>query len=263
MSASTPLGTPLAEVAHSQQQQQQQPGCDSTTIAAAAAAAVTNHKNDSNGNVIKKNKNANEVDHEVDEDVLELCGCGEESAVAAALRGARGDGVAAWAHPKTGWTGLHAACKMGRAAVVRLLLARGADPAATTSLGSTPLHIAAAQGHAEAAAVLLERRGGGNSGGGGGTADGGSPGEQPSYVGAADRKGNTALHKAAQQGRLAVARMLVAAGAPLLAENAEGQAPLDVARGSISGPGEHQELSRVLLDAVEEERERARGTAGI
>ena len=51
---------------------------------------------------------------------------------------------------------LHSACAAGHAALVDLLLQRGADPDAEESSGMTPLHTAAATGNREIAALLLK-----------------------------------------------------------------------------------------------------------
>ena len=50
-----------------------------------------------------------------------------------------------------------------------------------------------------------------------------------SVVNATDLKGNTALHKAAQQGKVDVGQVLIAAGADRRARNNDGQTPMDCA----------------------------------
>ncbi|HEX5865037.1 MAG TPA: ankyrin repeat domain-containing protein [Casimicrobiaceae bacterium] len=79
------------------------------------------------------------------------------------------------------------------AAAVRNLIARGAPVNARTSIGSTPLLIAAGHGNADIVRLLLEA------------------GADPLVV---DRRGGVSpLHKACQGGSVEVARMLVEAGA--------------------------------------------------
>lgn len=105
-----------------------------------------------------------------------------------------------------GWMGrtpLHAAAGDGRAGVVRLLLARGADPnAVRPERLDTPLHFAA---NGECAAALL--------------ASGASPG-------AADGFGRTPLHWAASNDRGHVLAVLLAAGAPVDPRNEWRETPL-------------------------------------
>lgn len=55
-----------------------------------------------------------------------------------------------------GQTPLHFACEQGRPAIVRQLLAAGAQPAATDGHGLTPMAMAARMGHAHVVAVLVE-----------------------------------------------------------------------------------------------------------
>jgi ankyrin repeat protein len=55
------------------------------------------------------------------------------------------------------YTPLHLACRDGRAAMVKLLVDRGADVAARTTTGATPLMLAARAGQADAVRVLLDR----------------------------------------------------------------------------------------------------------
>ena len=59
--------------------------------------------------------------------------------------------------PHGGQTPLHLAAAGGHAAVVRLLLEWEADPAATDDQGRTPLHLAAAHGHVRTLVTLLGR----------------------------------------------------------------------------------------------------------
>jgi ankyrin repeat protein len=58
------------------------------------------------------------------------------------------------ARQQHGFTPLHAAAANGAAALVSYLLERGADPDAASDGGQTPLDLALAQGHAEAARLL-------------------------------------------------------------------------------------------------------------
>jgi len=53
-----------------------------------------------------------------------------------------------------GLSALHVAASLGRSALARALLARGADPRSRDALGRTPLEVAEAQGHGEVAALL-------------------------------------------------------------------------------------------------------------
>lgn len=62
-------------------------------------------------------------------------------------------------------TPLHEAARAGELEVIRLLLARGADPAAKTRLGITPLHMARAFSHEEAATLLSRAGGSADTGG--------------------------------------------------------------------------------------------------
>ncbi|MEM6988839.1 MAG: ankyrin repeat domain-containing protein [Myxococcota bacterium] len=57
---------------------------------------------------------------------------------------------------KDGFTALHAACEVDNAAAVPWLATNGLGVEATTKHGHTPLHIAAALGHAATARALLD-----------------------------------------------------------------------------------------------------------
>ncbi len=99
-----------------------------------------------------------------------------------------------------GFTALHLAAFFGRAEVVRLLLARGANPNlwATGSLYVQPLHSAVAGGHEEAARLLIE-----------GGAEINSP----------QRHGYTPLMGAAQNGLATTVALLLERGADPKARN--------------------------------------------
>jgi hypothetical protein len=89
----------------------------------------------------------------------------------------------------SGYTPLHYAAREGHAAIVQLLLERGADPGRqTVASKATPLHRAAFTGQDAVVATLL------------------AAGADPA---AADADGQTALHKAAAQGHGAVAARLL------------------------------------------------------
>lgn len=109
-------------------------------------------------------------------------------------RGARPDARAA-----SGDTALRLAAANGFLDIVRLLLARGADPGARDA-AETPGTVAAARGHAEIAALL----------------------EQAATLGAA-------LVQAVSEGQNALARQLLARGAPFNARNSDGASALMLA----------------------------------
>jgi len=116
-----------------------------------------------------------------------------------------------------GWTPLHCACVAGQLAAVELLLKHGADVHAATQLGDTALTLVAAaaaecgdaedEARAEIAALLL-----------GAGAD----------LGAANREGNNALHRAALQGAWGVSRVLLQHGAPPELRNRVGRAATEL-----------------------------------
>ena len=176
-----------------------------------------------------------------DDSILDLCGCGDLSSIAAKLdENQDGTHVAFWSHPTTGWTGLHAAAKMGRSDVASLLLDRNSKLLfSTTRLGSTPLHIAASQGQNDIVTALLEycrvriKRGETNQNVEDGVCQ---------YITMKDSKGNCALHKAAQFGSAIVCRTLILAGADVNSQNSELQTPLDISRSSIE-PGHREALA--------------------
>ena len=168
---------------------------------------------------------------EIDLDPLEGQGQGEARQgrrpvpVGLAIGGlAQQSGPACPSEATGGRTPLHMAAVNGCAAVVRLLLEKGADkearsfgeqalggqavggPALGGQLGGrTPLHLAAERGHGQVADLLV--RGGAN-------------------LEAKDDNGRTPLHLAAENGQLNVAALLVNAGANQEAEEHSGWTPL-------------------------------------
>lgn len=101
-------------------------------------------------------RNANDIARFVD-----ACGTGDVDAVRAMLSGDRN--LARAVHPNRphgGWTALHEAAKRGRADVVRVLLAHGADPNAREAGDNTyPVHWAAAAGDLDVVRALLDAGG--------------------------------------------------------------------------------------------------------
>ena len=99
---------------------------------------------------------------------------------------------------KAGWTALHFAAQKGAVMVADLLLAAGANPH-VRSVGDseTPLHVASAYDSPSVAALLLVAR-----------AD----------VNTTDKNGETPLERAAKEGSVKTAELLVFAGSGVLAE---------------------------------------------
>lgn len=108
-------------------------------------------------------------------------------------------------------TPLHRAAAGGHADFAALLLASGATVDARDHAGRTPLHLAAEQGHLAAAKVLIDRG---------------------ARLDLLDRGGDTALHKAARQGHVALAEALLARGADPNARGDAGGTPLHAAAGA-------------------------------
>lgn len=122
-----------------------------------------------------------------------------------------------------GFTPLHAAASAGHEAVVRVLLAKGAQiNVADHIIGVTPLHGAASAGH-EAVVRLLSEKG-------------------ATLSGVAKVLG-TPLHGAARKGHEAVVRLLLMKGAPINALDQDGKTPLYEA----ANEG-HEAVVRLLLE---------------
>ena len=107
-----------------------------------------------------------------------------------------------------GWTALHSAVSAGHTAAVEFLLEHGAEPAAKTKNGRTPLHYL--KGNAEAARLLTSAM-------------------QPQDLNQQDETGNRALHRAAARGEVEVCRCLLASGARIDAQNGAGDTALHIA----------------------------------
>jgi len=130
-----------------------------------------------------------------------------------------------------GTTPLLRAAKAGDIQAIKLLLASGARADLPTATGITPLMAAAGNGstnldtrgrykteaQADEAVRLLLAAG--------------------ANINARDRAGQTALHGAASWGYNTLVRTLVANQADLIAKDAQGRTPADVAKGSSSGSG--------------------------
>jgi len=131
----------------------------------------------------------------------------------------------------TGATPLLRAAKAGDTEVVKVLLAKGADPKLTTKFGMTPVMAAAGLGTKEEdttgrkktetqaiASIKL-------------CLDAGAD------VNAIDNQGDTALHGAAQKGDDQVVQFLVDHGAKLDIKDKKGRTPLDAAMGLMGNGG--------------------------
>jgi len=126
-------------------------------------------------------------------------------------------------------TPLLLACSFGQERMVKALLHRGASRVARDNSMRTPLHAASLEGHLGCARRLL-----------------GKPGAYlltPDEVNAADGRGCTPLHYAAQYNHANLCGMLVAAGARLDAVTTHGLSPLAVAR-------HFQPFNMALLDVL-------------
>ena len=143
---------------------------------------------------------------------------------AAAVRMLTAAGAASGVVDAQGSTVLHWAADDGNAAIVEVLLAAGAAVGATNLSDATPLHLAARKGHTACVWALLA----------GGAA-----------VDASDEVGGTPLHDAAHRGHTAALQALLAAkGVALRATDIYGSTPLHLA-----AQGGHTAAVQALLAA--------------
>lgn len=105
---------------------------------------------------------------------------------------------------------LYRASVLGRAAIVDLLLAHKADPAALTKRGSSPLQAAGLNGHLAVAMMLIAYK---------------------APLDAADEDGDTALHLAVRNKHLKLVKELLRNGANPSLANKMGRTPLHEAAG--------------------------------
>src|SRR5579862_1650484 len=114
------------------------------------------------------------------------------------------------ARSEDGWTPLHLAAYFGKTEAVRLLLNKGADVNArsTNPMENHPLHAAASGRHGGVIKLLVDH--GAN-------------------VNARQHGGWTAMHAAARNGDLEIAKTLLAAGADVAPRADNNQSPLDLA----------------------------------
>lgn len=146
------------------------------------------------------------------------------------------------ARDENGLTPLMWASQQDVAAVVSLLLQRGANPYLTDRAGWTALHCAASNGSVDGMQELLKA-----------CRDG---------MDAVNKDGETPLMLAIRMHRKELARALMAAGADVRASNNEGQNPLDVARSEklhdlvveLHNLGAYPHKDRVLLDMARDGR---------
>ena len=136
-----------------------------------------------------------------------------------------------------GASAIHFACSFNNVPVVRFLLEHGSDPFDAMDDGRTPLHLAAIGGHEELLAALL------------------AASDERTGVDAMTEDGRTALHLAALGGNVPSVRLLMAHGAdvdlPRPGGDAEGGTPLHIA-------AEHNRLAvaKLLLEAGAEPERR-------
>src|SRR6267142_2172280 len=120
-------------------------------------------------------------------------------------------------------TPLHLALQNGYLEAARILVEHGADAAAPTKDGWSPVHYVSQQGHVELARLMLIKHGG--------------------IVEAQTKDGETPLHLASRRGHLELAQLLLEHHANIEAQNKDGERPHYLA--SHQG---HVELARLFLE---------------
>lgn len=113
------------------------------------------------------------------------------------------------ADTSTGHTPLHAAAAQGHASIVQVLLQHGVSRDPRDKRGNTPLMLAARYNHTEALRLLLAHG---------------------AHKDARNHEQKTALHYAAKYGQLASVRLLIDAGADAAAKQSKGKTPAVRAR---------------------------------
>jgi ankyrin repeat protein len=187
------------------------------------AAALYGHK-DVADLLLAGKADANARDHEGATPLHMAMGGGAEALVAAIVFGA---GLQTGIQRPLNLTNLTSPVNRD---VVKLLLDKKADVNAKNNDGTTPLHMAAQDGHRDAAELLL--------------ANG-------AEVNAKDNKGLTPLHWAAQNGHRDVAEFLLANGTDVNAKDSNGDTALHYA--AVNG---HTDLAELLLASHAEVNEK-------
>ena len=136
--------------------------------------------------------------------------------------------------PGAGSTPLHVAAAEGHSEIARSLMARGADVNAKNADGETALHLAAEQGHEDVVDALIGAR---------------------AKLDAKDEARSTPLHLAAKHGHEAVVDALVGARAKLDAKDEARSTPLHLA----AGGGHAKVVNRLLASGAELEPRTKRG----
>lgn len=109
---------------------------------------------------------------------------------------------------ESGWTPVHIVCAVGNNEALGLFMAKEPIPDINlaTGQGTTALHLAVSKGHVEVVKLILESYKG--------------------KVNVRDKRGLSALHRAAAAGNNALVRLLVAKKAAINATDKEGWTPL-------------------------------------
>ena len=120
-------------------------------------------------------------------------------------------------HDGSGWTPLHISVSGGHVAIVRALLAHGAEPLALNNTGQMPIHYEASRDRRECADLLLE------------AARAKQPPRGGDMLNAVDNSGYTALLRSIARGHLEMSRWLLLHGASTSHADLDGNTPLHLA----------------------------------